>query len=70
MPKKMIMNLQRQQNVTQQQAFLYNTYANKTKVAAGPAPAKVQKPASASLSKMTMVGRIQGIKPGCSSCGK
>lgn len=69
MPKKMIMNLQRQQSVTQQQAFLYNTYANKTKVA-GLAPAKVQKPASASLSKMTMVGRIQGIKSGCSSCGK
>lgn len=68
MPKKMTMNLQRPQSVTQQQSFLYNTYANKTKVAA--APAKVQKSASASLSKMTMVGRIQGIKPGCSSCGK
>ena len=68
MPKKMTMNLQRPQSVTQQQAFLYNTYANKTKVIA--APAKVQKPVSASLSKMTMVGRIQGIKSGCSSCGK
>ncbi len=65
----MTMDLQRQQSVTQQQAFLYNTYANKTK-AAVTAPAKVQKPASASLSKMTMVGRIQGIKPGCGSCGK
>ncbi len=66
MPKKMSMDLQRPQSVTLQQAFLYNTYANKTKMA----PTKVQKPASASLSKMTMVGRIQGIKPGCSSCGK
>lgn len=63
---KMTMNLQRQPSVTQHQAFLYNTYANKTKTA----PAKVQKPASASLSKMTMVGRIQGIKSGCGSCGK
>ncbi len=63
---KMTMNLQRQSSVTQHQMFLYNTYANKTKTGL----AKVQKPASASLSKMTMVGRIQGIKPGCSSCGK
>ena len=73
MPKKMTMDLQRPQSVTQHQAFLYNTYANKTKAtasSAAPAQAKVQKPASASLSKMTMVGRIQGIKPGCSSCGK
>ena len=64
---KMTMNLQRPQSVTQHKAFLYNTYAtNKTKMA----PAKVQKPASASLSKMTMIGRIQVIKPGCGSCGK
>jgi hypothetical protein len=65
---KITMNLQRQPSVTQHQAFLYNTYANKTKTV--PLQAKVQKPVSASLSKMTMVGRIQGIKPGCSSCGK
>jgi hypothetical protein len=68
MPKKMTMDLQRPKSATQQQAFLYNTYANKTTIVS--APAKVQKPASASLSKMTMVGRIQGIKPGCGSCGK
>jgi hypothetical protein len=66
MPKKMIMNLQIPQSITQRQAFLYNAYANKTKTA----PVSVQKPASASLSKMTMVGRIQGIKSGCGSCGK
>jgi len=68
MPKKMTMDLQRPQSVTLQNTFLYNTYANKTKVVA--MPAKVQKPASASLSKMTMVGRIQGVKSGCGSCGK
>ena len=67
MPKKMTMDLQRPQSVTLQQAFLYNTYANKTKTAG---PVSVQKPVSASLSKMTMVGRIQGIKSGCGSCGK
>jgi hypothetical protein len=71
---KMSMNLQRPQSVTQHQhkAFLYNTYANKAKLpnAIAPASASVKKPVSASLSKMTMVGRIQGIKSGCNSCGK
>ena len=70
MPKKMTMNLQRPQSAMQHQAILYNTYTNKTKTATVMAPAKVQKPVSASLSKMSMIGRIQGIKPGCSSCGK
>ena len=64
----MTMNLHRQQSITQQQAILYNTYANKIPSATG--PAKAQKPVSSSLSKMTMVGRIQGIKSGCGSCGK
>ncbi len=59
------MNLHRPQSVTKQQAFLHNAYANKK-----PSLTKAQKPVSASLSKMTMVGRIQGIKPGCGSCGK
>jgi hypothetical protein len=67
---KMTMNLQTQKSITQHKAFLYNTYANKTTPPNAIAPTKVQKPASASLSKMSMVGRIQGIKPGCSSCGK
>lgn len=61
----MTMNLQRSPSIMQQQAILYNTYANKTTLLT-----KAQKPPSASLSKMTMVGRIQGIKSGCGSCGK
>lgn len=61
----MTMNLHRPQSITQQQAILYNTYANKTT-----SLTKAQKPVSASLSKMHMIDRIQGIKSGCGSCGK
>lgn len=69
MPNKMQMYLQKKQNSISPQPFLHNMHANKP-IMNVIAPVSVKKLSSASLSKMPMVERVSGVKPGCGSCGK